>query len=273
MFSLSNEEKMSIEENFEKLCQKKCNEHNKYKASYFCVNPLCVTNSSCFLCQFCYKNHSKTHLNYYEIKYIDEIFSTKGLTQMKEDCKIDPAYQEKVNAVLQDLDQIFEKLKSTLCSIIDQECEKEKAYIEQKFSLDNEYIMKVFKEHEKVLLDLFSNDATINNFNIAINPYLESFNKISETFQMQIEMVENFLKNIDLLPKNFSSIHHKHKDIVNFVHKKFSNFDELYNNMNFTNSLQSAKLDDILLQKLQTRIISKIDKEMPRYHTSKIYRY
>ena len=44
---------------------------------------------------------------------------------------------------------------------------------------------------------------------------------------MQIEMVENLNKNIYLLPKNFPSIHHKHKDIVEYVQKKISNFDQL----------------------------------------------
>ena len=42
--------------------------------------------------------------------------------------------------------------------------------------------------------------------------------------------------------------------------------------MNFTNSLQSAKLDDILLQKLQTKIINNIDKKIPRFHINKIYK-
>ena len=73
-----------IEENFEKIRQKKCDTHNKYKASYCCINSLCVKNLSCFLCELCYKNHSKNHLNSQEIKSIGDLFSTKTLSQMKE---------------------------------------------------------------------------------------------------------------------------------------------------------------------------------------------
>ena len=106
----------------------------------------------------------------------------KRFTEMKEDSKIDPAYQEKINLILQDLDQIFGKLKENLCNIIDRVCKKEKANIQQTFSLDNEYIMEVFKKHEKVLFDLFTKDIIITNFNIMINPSIESFNKVSEIF-------------------------------------------------------------------------------------------
>ena len=64
--------------------------------------------------------------------------------------------------------------------------------------------MKLFKEHEKVIFNLFNKDKIIDNFNLTITPYLESFNKVSETFEMQIETVENIDKNIDLLTKNFT---------------------------------------------------------------------
>ena len=91
MFSLFNEE-TTIENNLEKLRQRKCDSHNKYKASYFCTNSLCVTNSLCFLCQLCYKNHSKNHFINQEIKSIEDLFSTKALTQMKEDSQLDSSY-------------------------------------------------------------------------------------------------------------------------------------------------------------------------------------
>ena len=81
--------------------------------------------------------------------------------------------------------------------------------------------MKVFKEHENVLLDLFSKDATMTNFNTAINPYLESFNKISETFQMQIEMVENLNNNIDYFLKIFPVSTINIKILLNMCKKKF----------------------------------------------------
>ena len=155
-------DEIKIEENLEKLRQKKCDTHNKYKASHFCMNPLCINNSLSFLCELCYINHSKDHFNHKEIKYVDEIFfSTKRLTQMKEDCKIDTIHEGKINVILQNLDQIFEKLKETFCNVIDKELNKEKAHILKTFSLDNEYVMKVFKEHEKVLLDLFNKDEIL----------------------------------------------------------------------------------------------------------------
>ena len=62
---------IKIEENLEKLRQKNCDEHKKYKASHFCTNLSCVTNSMSFLCQFCYNKHSINHLNHKEIKYVD----------------------------------------------------------------------------------------------------------------------------------------------------------------------------------------------------------
>ena len=262
-----------VEENFEKIRQKQCDNHNKYKASYCCINPLCVKNSSCFLCELCYKNHSQNHINCQEIKSIGDLFSMKKLTQMKEDCKKDPAYQEKINKISQDVDDIFVKLKETLCIIIDEGCKKAKSNIQKKMYLDNEYVMKAIQNHEKVLLDLFTKDIIINNFNVMINPYLESFNKISETFRMQIEMVENLDKNIALLLNNVSKINQKYKDLIDIVQYNISNFDELlYNNLNFIDYVQSAKLNDILLQKLQTGIISKIDKMIPKLHTDIIYK-
>ena len=74
-----------IEENFEKLRQKKCDNHNKYKASYCCINPLCIKNSASFLCELCYKNHDKNHLNCQEIKSVWDLFPMKRLSQMKEE--------------------------------------------------------------------------------------------------------------------------------------------------------------------------------------------
>ena len=269
MFTLFNEE-TTIENNFEKLRQRKCDSHNKYKASYFCTNSLCVTNSLCFLCQLCYKNHSKNHLNYQKIMSIEDLFSVKALAQMKEDCKIDSALQEKINQISQDLDQIFGKLKETLSIIIDEECKKAKAHIKQKFSLNNEYVMKIFKEHEQVLLDVFTKDEVIINFNLTINPYLESFNKVLEIFQMQIETVENYDKNIALLINNFPKINQKHKDLADIVRQKISNFDELYDNIKLINPIRLAKSNEILLQKLKTHISGNIDKKIPRLHTDVI---
>ena len=40
-------------------------------------------------------------------------------------------------------------------------------------------------------------------------------------------MVENYDKNIDLLMKNLPQISQNHKDIVDYVQQKSSNFDEL----------------------------------------------
>ena len=173
---------VKIEENLERIRQKRCDNHNKYKASYFCTNLSSLKNSTSFLCQFCYNNHSINHLKYKEIQSVEDLFSTKRLTQMKDDCKIDPSFQDKINKVLQDLGHIFETLKITICDIIDKECKKAKAHIQQKFLIENECIMEVFKEHERVLLDVFTKDEIISNFNLTINPYLESFNKLSDTF-------------------------------------------------------------------------------------------
>ena len=111
---------MKIEDNLEKLRQRKCDSHNKYKASYLCTNPLCVTNSLCFLCQLCYKNHSKNHFINQEIKSIEDLFYTKALTRMKEYYKIDSSHEDKIEAISQDLDQIFETLKITLCNMINE---------------------------------------------------------------------------------------------------------------------------------------------------------
>ena len=177
MFSHMNLIDIKMEENFDKLLQRKCDGHNKYKASYFCINPLCVKNSTSFLCELCYNNHCKSHLKHKEIKTVDEIFSTKRFNQMKEDCKIDSSHQDKINKLLQDLDHIFGKLKETLSSAIDEECKKAKTHIKQNFSINNEYVIKIFKEHEQVLLDLFTKDEVINNFTLMITPYLESLIK------------------------------------------------------------------------------------------------
>ena len=188
---------------------------------------------------------------------------------MKEDCKIDSVHQEKINQISQDLDQIFGKLKETLSNVIDEECKRAKAHIQQNFSIDYEYIRNAFKEHEQVLLDLFNRDEIINNFTLTINPYLESFNKTSEIFRWQIEMIENLDKNIDLLMKNLPKINQKHKDLVDIVKQKISNFDELYNNIKLINPIQSAKSNEILIQKLKT---IKIDIKIPRLHTSNIWK-
>ena len=252
---------IKIEENFEKLLQRKCDTHNKYKASYCCINLLCVKNSCCFLCELCYSNHPQSHLNNKEIKTVDQIFSTKRFTQMKDDCKIDPSFQDIINKVLQDIDNMFETLKITLCDIIDKECKKVKAHIQQKFSLDNEYIMEIFKEHEKVLIDVFTKDEIIDNFNLMISPYLESFTRISETFKCQIEMVENNDKNIALLLNNFSKIKQEHKDLADIVQQKIKNFDQSYFNIN---SIQLDKSNETLLQKLKAGIVGKIDKKIPK---------
>ena len=128
--------------------------------------------------------------------------------------------------------------------------------------------MEVFKKHEQVLLDLFTKDEIINNFNLTINPYIESFNKVSETFRMQIEMVENLDKNIDLFLKNFHKIKQKHQDFIDSMQQNISNFDEKYDGLNFINLIQSAKVDDILIQKLKTGI--NVDKKFPALHTDTI---
>ena len=258
-------DEIKIEENFEKLRQRKCNSHNKYKACYFCTNFSCVQNSTSFLCELCYNDHPKNHFNNKEIKSVEDLFSMKRLIQMKEDCKIDPAYQDKINQISQDLDQIFEKLKETLCNMIDEVCKKAKANFHQKFSLDNEYIMKIIKEHEQVLINLFNKDTIITNFNLSINPYLKSFIKISETFRMQIKVVENLDQNIDLFLKNFAKINQKHKDLVDIAQQNISNFDEFYNNLNFTDH----QWNNILVENNKE---VEINKTIHRLHTDIIYK-
>ena len=78
------DDEKKIEDNFEKLLPKKCDSHNKYKASYCCINPLCVKNSCCFICELCYNNHSKSHLNNKKIKSVADLFQMKRFNQMKE---------------------------------------------------------------------------------------------------------------------------------------------------------------------------------------------
>ena len=88
-----------------------------------------MKNSTSLLCELCYNDNPKNHFNSKEIKSVKDLFSIKGLSEMKEDCKIGPAYQEKIYQISQDRDQIFKKLKETLCNMIDQECKKAKTYI------------------------------------------------------------------------------------------------------------------------------------------------
>ena len=64
MFSyvdLANDDEIKIEENLEKIRQKRCDSHNKYQVSHFCTNPSYLKNSTSFLCEFCYSNHYKNH--------------------------------------------------------------------------------------------------------------------------------------------------------------------------------------------------------------------
>ena len=260
------DDEIKLEENLEKICQKRCDSHNKYKATHFCTNFSCVKNSTSFLCELCYNNHSKNHLKHKEIKGVEDLFSLKRMSQIKEDCKIDPVHQEKINQISQELDKIFGKLKETFSNMIDQECTKAKANIQQKFSIENEYIMKIIKEHEQMFRDIFTKNEIMNNFQLAINPYLDSFNEISEAFLMQIEMVENSNKNMDLFLKNFSKINQKHKDIVDIVQQNISNFDELYDNLKLKDPIQSAKMNNILVEKIKKVEINKI----PRLHTNTI---
>ena len=260
---------IKIQENLEKIRQKRCDSHSKYKASHFCTNISCVKNSTSFLCELCLKNHSKNHFNCQEIKTVDEIFSTKRLTQIKEDFKIDSSHTDKISQVLKDIDEKFGKLKVNINKIVDEECDKAKALIKQKYSEDNEPIMKIVKEHEQLLLNLFAKDEIMNNFELTINPYLQSFAKISEAFLIQMEIGENRDKNIDLFLDNFAKSNEKHKDIVDFVQQKISNFDDLYDNLELKDQKQSANFDEILIKKLQTDITStiKIDKKIHRLHT------
>ena len=249
MIGFANDE-IKIQENLEKLRQKRCDSHNKYKASYFCTNISCVKNSASFLCDLCYRNHSKNHVTSQEIKTVDEIFSTKKLTQIKEDCKMDSSNidTDKINQVLKDLDDKFGKLKVNICKIIDEECNKAKSHLQQKFCADNEPIMKIVKDHEQMLSDLFTKDEIINNFQFVINPYLESFSKISDTIFMQIEIMENYDKSIDLFINDFAKIDEKHKDLVDLVQKNISNFYELHDNLTLKNQIKSAKSQEILLK-------------------------
>ena len=173
---------IKIQENLKKIRQIKCASHNKNKASYFCTNASCVQNSTSFLCELCYDNHSKNHAQHHEIKYIDDIFSTNRFNQIKADCKIDPSYQDKIDQILHDIDQMFGSLKENFGNVIDQECKKVKNHIKEHLSIDNKYIVKVLKDHEQMLLQLFTKDDVINNFNLAITAYLESFGKLSKAF-------------------------------------------------------------------------------------------
>ena len=264
-----------IEENLEKIRQKKCNSHNKYKASYFCINPSCVKNSTSFLCELCYNNHSKNHAQCQEIKFIDDLFSTKRFSQIIEDYQKNSSDRDEIDTILQDLDQIFGKLKGDISNIIDEECKKSKDHIKNNYSIDSQYIMKIFKQHEQILLDLFIKDEIMNNFNLTINPYLESFSKVFEAFREQIEIIENHDKKIKLFLQNFSEnfakINQEHKNIIDFVQKKISILDESFDNLKLKDQMQSAKLDENLLQKLQTGII-KIDKKISRLHTGTIWK-
>ena len=241
---------IKIEENFEKIRQKKCDSHNRYKASHFCTNISCVKNSTSFLCELCYRSHSKNHVISQEIKTIDEIFSTKRLTQIKVDCKMDSSNKNKVDQVLKGLDEKFGKLKVNICKIIDEECNKAKAHIKEKYSLDNEPIMKIVRKHEQILLDLFTKDEIMNNFQGTINLYLESFSKISEALFMQMEIIENCDKSINLFINNFAKINEKHKDLEEFVQQKVSNFNELYD-LNLKNQ---SKFGEIQAGKSQSDI-------------------
>ena len=82
-----------------------------------------------------------------------------------------------------------------------------------------------------MLLDLFNKDETINNFDFSITTYLKSFNIVSETFQRQIEIVENLDKNLALILSDFSKINKKHQDFVDLVGQNISNFDYLHYNI------------------------------------------
>ena len=274
------ESAIKIEANLEKIRQKKCDSHNRYKASYFCTNVSCVINSTSFLCELCYDNHSKNLPNHREIKAVDDLFSTKRLTQIKQDCKID---EDKIKLLLLDVDQKFGKLRENFSRIIDEECKKVKAHVKDKYSVDNESIMKIIKEHEQMLQKLFTKNEIMNDFQLLINPYLKSFDKISEAFRTRIKIVENRDKNIELFINNFTKVNEKYKNLINYMEQKISNFDELYNNRNFINHLQYKKLeeikpvtldeikpvtlDEVLLQRVK---LCKIDKKILRLHTNNI---
>ena len=148
---------------------------------------------------------------------------------MKEDCKLDSAFEEKISQVLKDVDQKFGKLKKTSNKIINDERKKSQNHVIEKFSEDknNESIIKIVNEHEKVFLDLFTKDKIMNGFELAINPYLESIAKTSEVFWPQIGIVENRDKNIESFSQNFKKINEKSKDLVDFIQQKILNFEFL----------------------------------------------
>ena len=82
---------------------------------------------------------------------------------------------------------------------------------------------------------------------------------------MQIEISENFDKKIELLHKNFPEINKEHKDLVDFIQKSLSYFDEVCN-QKFIDQIHSYNLNGIMIQKLRNGMIGKIDKKMERMH-------
>ena len=140
MFSHVNfvNDEIERQENLEKIRQKKCDNHNKYQVSHFCTNPSCVQNSTSFLCELCYNNHSKNHLIHKKIKTVDELFSTKRLAQMKEYSKIHLAYEDKIDQVLQDLDHKFRKLKKVFVKSLKMSAKKQKITLKKIFSREKQ---------------------------------------------------------------------------------------------------------------------------------------
>ena len=244
----------NIKNNLQKLKKFKCDSHKKHQASYFCINPNCINNSTSFLCELCVNNHHTNHAAERQIKSIDYLFSVKLLDQIKEECKITSSRKEDTIRDLKKIDDIFDDLKTTLCNIIASACNELKDNMKLKIQSEDCHLKDTVKGYEKMLSDLFSKDdlPDIKNF---IQEYVNNFSKLSEVIREQIKKAEEFDTNISELDDCLKQRKIMHSELIDMVNKKIK--DETLEEKILDN-IKNIKLEELNLPRIHTKEVNKI---------------
>ena len=208
--------------NLEKICQTKCNAHDKFKAEQICFHPLCISNSTCFLCELCFQTHHYNHKAQGLLKPIEQVFSTKVLNKVVEHQKnlSKMTKGETLQNNLDHVDKVFKNLKSSIIEMIDHHSNQVKDSLKEKYQIinnPNETI--VISEYEKMLNQSFSGIKP-PEINSILARYVDLYDKLNTIRCSQIGSANNVEKFSDMNPEIQSKAEEIKKSFANIFERK-----------------------------------------------------
>ena len=223
--SYFNNEKRIIE-NLTKIWTMKCHSHNKFKAEHICINPACIKNLTCFLCELCVQNHNAYHKSKNLLKPLDHIFSTKLLNKVidQQHEHVNLTKSVELQNVLKNIDETFNNTKADIINLIDDYCKNTKQNLCNNYDkLICEENNTIIKEYQNILTKHFSSDH-LPELITFLEPYTEHYDRLSSLRCKQIESMNNISENLVHSRDQVKYISDVFKKEIQNLKDKFSEF-------------------------------------------------